>query len=86
MPRKVRDYKDEYSKYQGTPLQKRRRAQRNKARKMMEADGKVTKGDGKDVDHRRALSKGGSNSRSNLAAISQGSNRSFKRNKNGGIK
>ena len=86
MPRKIRDYKDEYSKYQGTPLQKRRRAQRNAARKMMEKDGKVKKGDNLDVDHRKALSKGGSNSRSNLAAISKGDNRSYKRNKNGGIK
>ena len=86
MPRLVRDYKDEYSKYQGTALQKRRRAKRNAARALLEKEGKVKKGDNRDVDHKRALSKGGSNSRSNLAAISQSSNRSFKRNKNGGMK
>lgn len=86
MPSKVRNYRQEYDRYQGTPLQKRRRAKRNKARKMMEDEGRVKKGDGRDIDHRKALSKGGSNSRSNLAAISQSSNRSFKRNKNGGIK
>lgn len=86
MPSKVRNFRQEYDRYQGTALQKRRRAKRNAARAALEKEGKVKKGDGKDVDHKRALSKGGSNSRSNLAAISQSSNRSFKRNKNGGMK
>lgn len=86
MPSKIRNFRQEYDRYQGTALQKRRRAKRNAARAALEKEGKVKKGDGKDVDHKRALSKGGSNSRSNLAAISQSSNRSFKRNKNGGMK
>lgn len=86
MPSKIRNFRQEYDRYQGTPLQKRRRAKRNAARAMMEKEGHVRKGDGKDVDHKHALSKGGSNSRSNLCAISQSSNRSYKRNKNGGIK
>lgn len=85
MPRKIRNYKDEYDSYHKSAKQKKRRASRNKARAMMEAEGKVKKGDGKDVDHKKALSKGGSNHRSNLQAISQGKNRSYKRNKNGGM-
>lgn len=38
-------------KYNSRPEQKKRRAQRNKARRMMEREGKVRKGDGKDIDH-----------------------------------
>ena len=51
MPRKVRDYAEEYRTYDGTPAVKKKRAQRNKARRMMEREGLVHKGDGKDVDH-----------------------------------
>lgn len=41
--------------------------------------GLVRKGDGKDVDHRRPLDKGGSNARINLRVMSRHANRSFKR-------
>ncbi len=47
----VRDYGKEYRDYGGTPEQIKRRAQRNKARSEAVADGKVSKGDGKEVDH-----------------------------------
>lgn len=46
-----RDYKKEYRDYQGTPLQKKRRADRNRARRKAIRDGKVRKGDGKELDH-----------------------------------
>lgn len=39
-------------KYNGSPEQLKRRAQRNASRRKMEKAGKVKKGDGKDVDHR----------------------------------
>ena len=53
-----RNYQKEYQTYHSKPKQKRRRAQRNAARKKMEKAGKVRKGDNKDVDHknRRAAS------------------------------
>lgn len=38
-------------KYNAKPEQKKRRAQRNKTRRMMERKGLVHKGDGKDIDH-----------------------------------
>lgn len=38
--------------YNSSPEQKKRRAQRNAARRKMEKAGKVKKGDGKDVDHK----------------------------------
>jgi hypothetical protein len=41
---------------------------------------------GKDVAHKRALSKGGSNERANLMVMSPSKNKSFKRNKDGSMK
>lgn len=86
MPRKTRDYKDEYVKYQGTSEQKINRAKRNAARDVMVKAGKATVGDGKDVDHKKPLSKGGSNSVSNLRVVSKSSNRSYARTSKGGVK
>ncbi len=52
----------------------------------MAAKGLVKKGDGKDVDHKVPLSKGGSTGLSNLFVTSKSSNRSFSRNKDSTIK
>lgn len=41
--------------------------------------GKVQKGDGKDVDHKRPMAKGGSNTRANLRIAARSRNRSFAR-------
>ena len=46
-----RDYKKEYANYHSKPSQIKRRAQRNKARATAVKAGRVSKGDGKDVDH-----------------------------------
>jgi len=81
-----RNYKEEYANYQGTEEQKKNRAKRNGARRMLEKDGRVRKGDGKDVAHKKALSKGGSNSSSNVKVESASSNRSFSRNKKGAMR
>lgn len=75
----ARDYKKEYENYQGKPEQKKRRAMRNKARRQLMREGRVRKGDGKDVDHKIPLVKGGGNGRSNTRVRSRSSNRSFKR-------
>jgi hypothetical protein len=82
----MRDYKAEYKNYDGTPEVKKKRAQRNKARRMLEREGIVHKGDGKDVDHKKPLSKGGTTARSNLQAKPASANRSFKRKPNGEMK
>jgi 5-methylcytosine-specific restriction endonuclease McrA len=52
----------------------------------MEKAGKVHKGDGKAVDHKRPLSKGGSNERSNLRVVPERQNDSFSRNPDGSLK
>jgi 5-methylcytosine-specific restriction endonuclease McrA len=81
-----RDYKKQYEKYDGKESVKKDRAKRNGARRMLEKEGKVSKGDGKDVDHKKPLSKGGGNGKSNLRVTSKSSNRSFPRKKNGAMK
>lgn len=83
---KPRPYKKEYDTYQGKPEQIKNRAKRNAARAELEKQGKVTKGDGKDVDHVRPLSKGGENAKGNLRVKSAGSNRSFSRNSDHSVK
>jgi hypothetical protein len=82
----TRNYKQEYANYDGTEAVKKKRAQRNKARRMLEAKGVVHKGDGKDVDHKKPLSKGGTTVMSNLRAKPAAANRSFKRNPDGSMK
>lgn len=84
--KKDRNYKAEYANYDGTPAVKKKRAARNKARRMLEAEGVVHKGDGKDVDHKQPLSKGGATTRSNLTVKSATANRSYKRKADHSIK
>ena len=81
-----RDYKQEYKQSQSSEKEKKNRAMRNNARRRMEAEGKVSKGDGKDVEHKKPLAKGGGNGRGNLAVKSKSANRSFARTKKAGMK
>lgn len=62
-------------KYNSSPQQKKNRAMRNKARRQAIRDGRVKKGDGKDIDHKKKLKDGGSNSKSNTRVRSASSNR-----------
>lgn len=74
-PTSNRDYGKEYNTYHGTPEQIANRSARNKARRIMEKEvGKSTLKD-KEVDHKKPLSKGGSNRRSNLQVLSKTANR-----------
>jgi len=82
----ARDYRKEYDNYQGSEKQKKNRAERNTARRQAEKAGTVSKGDGKDVHHKKPLSKGGSNKPANRRVISASSNRSFARTKTGKMK
>lgn len=70
----MRNYKAEYANYQGTEEQKKRRAVRNAARRMLMREGRVRKGDGKDVDHINGLH----NAANNLRVLSKSTNRSIK--------
>jgi hypothetical protein len=82
----ARNYKKEYENYQGSPEQIRNRSQRNKARRLLEAQGRVSKGDGMDVDHKKPIVRGGSNTKSNLRVKTDNSNRSFARTRKARMK
>jgi hypothetical protein len=74
---KDRKYKNA-AKYEDSPEQVAHRVQRNAARRKLMREGKVRKGDGKDVAHVVALDKGGSNSQG-VRVESKAVNRSFRR-------
>jgi len=74
-----RDYRDEYDRYQGQPDQLINRAKRNGARATLAKEGRVSKNDGKDVDHKKSMKNGGTNSESNLRVLPKGKNRGFHR-------
>lgn len=73
LERAARDYEEEYENYHGTAEQRSNRSKRVLARRKMEELGKVSKGDGKDVDHKDGNPQ--NNSMSNLRARSASANR-----------
>lgn len=79
---KARNYKKEYRDYHSSPEQKKRRAQRNAARAEAEKDGKVRKGDGKEVDHLGSNRKGPLNNK-RVKVVSRKTNRSRQPKRNG---
>jgi len=79
----TRNYKRE-RQLQSTPSELKKNAARKAARRKLEKQGKVRKGDGKDVDHKDGNPR--NNASSNLRVRTPSSNRSFPRNKNAGKK
>jgi hypothetical protein len=82
-PKADRDYKHEYQ------LEKKRgdtkkQLIRQKAREYYDRMGIDRKG--KDIDHKKPLSKGGANKPSNLRLVSPHKNRSYPRNSDGSMK
>ena len=80
-PKEKRDYKKEYRDYGGTEEQKKKRAARNKARRKAEEEGKVKKGDGKDVDHTTPLRKDAKSKKTRV--ISSSKNKAWRKGKKG---
>jgi 5-methylcytosine-specific restriction endonuclease McrA len=76
---KAGDWKEIYKKHYSDPKSIKERGMRNAARREAEKKGLVKKGDGKEVDHKKPLSKGGTNAASNLRVVDRKTNRSFKR-------
>lgn len=74
----ARDYPKEYRTYHAKPEQKKKRAMRNAARRELAAEGRVHKGDGLDVDHKKPLRAGGTNAKSNLRVTSVSKNRGWR--------
>jgi hypothetical protein len=69
--------------YNAKPEQVKKRMARNQARAELMKDGKVSKGDGKDVNHKKPLKRGGTNDKSNLEVTSQTKNRGWRKGKSG---
>jgi hypothetical protein len=74
----------EAAQYEDTPEQVKHREERNKLRYKLLKEGKVKKGDKKDVAHKLALDKGGSN-KQGYSVQSQFQNRSFDRDAKGNL-
>ena len=72
----ARNYAAEYDDYHSKPEQKKRRAGRNAARRLMVNKGLARKGDGKDVHHRDNNTL--NNSANNLSIMSRNKNRGMK--------
>lgn len=88
MPPKKRNYKKEYqqqkkrNEHENRMERQRARRKIDKSGKDANGNGKADKREGKDVSHRKALSKGGKN-KHGVTIQSKSKNRSFKRNSKG---
>jgi len=89
---KPRPYKKEWEQQKARD-EKKSRATRERARYHMDkngtdenGNGKADAREGKDIDHKRPISKGGTNSKTNLRVVSASKNRSFKRNSDSSVK
>ena len=82
-----RDYKRELQwEKKKKPNRVKDRAQRNAARAIVKKKVGASALQGKDVGHKKAVSKGGKNGLQNLFIQSPSSNRSFSRNTDGSMK
>lgn len=88
MPR-MKNGKRDYSQqrvYNASPEATAKRVKNNEALQSAFKSGKARVGDGTDVDHKKPLSKGGSNRSSNLRVVPSSENRSFARTSSSGLK
>lgn len=83
-PNYVRDYAQERKTHLARPGEHEGNIKRKRARRAALKKGMVKPG--QDLDHKKALSKGGSNNPSNWRAVSPSDNRSFPRNPDGSMK
>lgn len=71
--------------YQKSPEEVAKRVARNKARRHAIAAGKVSVGDGKELDHIKPLRNGGSTSDSNTRVVDAAENRGWRKGKKGAL-
>ena len=65
--------------YNARPEQVDNREKRNAARAALMREGKVKKGDGKDVDHKKMLDGKGTNAKGNLRVVDKETNRGWRK-------
>ena len=83
-----KNYERDYKQERATQLARGEdggNRKRKKARRLAEAKGMVKPFDGKDVDHKQPLSKGGANTPDNLRVKAKSANRSFPRTAKGAV-
>lgn len=77
--KRVVNGKSNLERYQQNPKAREENNTRKKARYKLEKEGRVKKFDGKEIDHKKPLSMGGGNSKSNLRVVSFKTNRTRKK-------
>lgn len=81
---KTTKQKREYmAEYQKSPEEVRKRVARNRVRREALREGLVHKGDGKEIDHKVPLDRGGSTARSNTRVVDAKKNRGWRKGKSG---
>lgn len=83
MPKSTAEKLAYQKKRNAEPVQVKRREENNAARAKLMKEGRVKKGDGKDVAHKVALANGGGNAPGNLKAESVKKNRGWRRGEDG---
>jgi hypothetical protein len=82
-----RDYqKEKQWEHEKNPQRLKDRVKRVQARREAVKAGIAKKFDGKQIDHEKPLSKGGSNALSNLRSVAPSKNMSFARNSDGSLR
>jgi 5-methylcytosine-specific restriction endonuclease McrA len=82
----ARDYERENKVTKSKPKNIKKRSKRNSLRTQAIKDGIVAKGDGKELDHIKPISKGGSSKKSNIRITTKSENSSFDRNPDKSVK
>lgn len=70
-------------KYNARPEEVAKRVKNNAARREALNEGRVKKGDGKDIAHKKSLDNGGGNGKGNLTVQNRKTNRGWRKGKSG---
>lgn len=78
MPKSSKTKLEYQRAYNARPENVAKRVKNNAARREAIREGTAKVGDGKDVDHKKPLDKGGTNDRSNLRVVDRSENRAWR--------
>lgn len=79
MPKSSKAKLEYQREYNARPENVAKRVKNNAARREAIREGRARVGDGKDVDHKRPLDKGGTNAGNNTRVVSRASNRGWRK-------
>lgn len=78
MPKSSKAKLEYQREYNAKPENVAKRVANNAARREAIKEGRAKVGDGKDVDHKKPLDKGGTNAKSNLRVVDRSENRGWR--------